>query len=1133
MPKLTEKEFAQLARSMPGASDDEIIAAAHQREAESYARMEQPSIWERLNTPMLDVPQFEHEEDDSVFTRWGKTAGNFVSDVAEGMTSPLGAATMLAGGGAALAGARGLFGLSRAARAVEAGLTVPYALEGGKNVLAGAIKGDPALATAGAVEAGLAGLGIRGAARRATAGRLPRPAVGSVDPLAPSVFPEEGVLDPSAARTMGPGMGGPRAGAGISEPSPYGGYSTTPVARALPGGPEFQVLGETGDPFRDFDRLLDPQASPLLSGEPYGILTAANPGGQAFDDATNTRLQGKLLQLLRQRGYDPIPQKGVFGGNPEPSFLVPGMGGAESKELGKLFKQQSVISAEGYHRLGDDATFPRRGGGLSQEADDFYSELELPDGRRVKYQLDFPEEAFEPAPVPGSARPGELVPAEATSGASLNPSTALAIASPAAAMAVPEDEASNWDEALRVGLVGAGAAGMAARFLPFKPKTSQFETNWELVDTSTGKVHSTYQSESSAIKARDFINRPGRAPLEHRRKPGTELGSKVLGFPGSSTVSVVAAPAAALAVPEDDASNWDEALRMGLLGAGVAGLGSTFMKGRAHKPVTGYRIKDQERMFARIERNFAQQIKERNLQNAKGMGFKLLRHLQATGQLDESSMPIIRRMQQQIERLEQELGNPSGSLRVGEVTAPSSTRLHADPAGVAEDALKPTNAHRVPGGSVGSTKSQLYAIAAPSAAFAVPQDDESNWDEALRAGLLGTAAVGMAARTFPPELKDRIDGMVRSMKANYKQRGIDPGERAAEIKTAIRKFVRSVEADPVKADSLEHGYETIALPAYRGIDYDLKRPITQVLKKAKGGGVELSGWSKQRMTAAYELGKTQDVLWGDPRWLYHATNGDPEAAVQFTRLLGAFSPGQKTHGNVLNAVEAFIRSARGEPAEEILDNMLHGHPRPNAVRDNLMRAIQGGRIFADKTEILSGNELGLKDEIPIDMWLLRALGANTDHTPTKGPYRLISEAVAKAAEEQGESPFSYMAKVWAGMQKIAGESTPSFSEGVAGLRLAGPLTDPKVQGEVLEQFDTFRERAFGLAAGRTDAGVSPIATSPRLPFAQWSEAVQSLYNAGHRGGDVLGKKVLPKTERPTTLDQMRQREAKRRVAATV
>lgn len=62
-----------------------------------------------------------------------------------------------------------------------------------------------------------------------------------------------------------------------------------------------------------------------------------------FDEATDAALEAEL----RRRGYTPLKQEGVYGGYPERSWLVIGMGPAEAAEVGWLFKQDSVATRYG------------------------------------------------------------------------------------------------------------------------------------------------------------------------------------------------------------------------------------------------------------------------------------------------------------------------------------------------------------------------------------------------------------------------------------------------------------------------------------------------------------------------------------------------------------------------------------------------------------------------------------------------------------------------------------------------------------------------------------------------------------------------------------------------------------------
>ncbi|MEK9723979.1 MAG: hypothetical protein VW405_10935 [Rhodospirillaceae bacterium] len=405
-------------------------------------------------------------------------------------------------------------------------------------------------------------------------------------------------------------------------------------------------------------------------------------------------------------------------------------------------------------------------------------------------------------------------------------------------------------------------------------------------------------------------------------------------------------------------------------------------------------------------------------------------------------------------------------------------------------------------------------------------------------------AVKGAAGWFPRPLKVYLDDIAAQMReqqrANWIAAGKDPkkfGPQVSQIQTAIKDIIRNdiSKGDAREAQRLIDGYFTTALPTnYRGVNFDARRPVHQLFRTGTpAGGATFDDVSQQRLALAYEQGvkRAAREQWGDSRWLYHLSNGDPVIAVQLTRLLGAFSPGQKTDANTLNAIEAFLRSMAGESVDSILGrkvpdparpgkmmrvgaSLSTGHPRPSTVEDNLQRAMKLGRIFAEKVEALAGAELGLHDDIPIDLWLMRAIGASSDTTPQGGAYRLISEAMAKEAEAQGENPFMYMAKVWMGMQDIVGTPSPSFAESAARLRLPGHLQTP---GIVEGTLGNIAYHAAGVKNPSVGEAYSVVATNPRLSFADWEREAQELFKQG-KTRDVLGKKPIPKEEDLVAVD---------------
>ena len=224
-----------------------------------------------------------------------------------------------------------------------------------------------------------------------------------------------------------------------------------------------------------------------------------------------------------------------------------------------------------------------------------------------------------------------------------------------------------------------------------------------------------------------------------------------------------------------------------------------------------------------------------------------------------------------------------------------------------------------------------------------------------------------------------------------------------------------------------------------------------------------------------------------------------------------------------------------------------GHPRPSTVQGNLTRAMELGRIFQTKVEALASAELGVASDIPIDMWLMRAIGAQSDRTPSDSLYRLIAESMAKEAKKKGEEPFSYMAKVWMGMQKIAGTPSASFETTASNIAFAKNLGDPANYPELLAQIESgaplkrllesrskktlkgkkgaakskAEEAAEALRDEDADAAkvivssVNPNAINPRdmnpnpaRSYEEWNDQARALLNAG-KNRDVLKPKWRP------------------------
>lgn len=119
--------------------------------------------WEAANRPLVDVPQpFDVDPNDPRVIAALKGVGNFGSDILEGMTSPLGAATTLLSLGTAGLARAGLSAAARRAAIAEAVLNAPQAAEGASEALQGVAERNAGRTLRGAVQGSLAGLGLRG-----------------------------------------------------------------------------------------------------------------------------------------------------------------------------------------------------------------------------------------------------------------------------------------------------------------------------------------------------------------------------------------------------------------------------------------------------------------------------------------------------------------------------------------------------------------------------------------------------------------------------------------------------------------------------------------------------------------------------------------------------------------------------------------------------------------------------------------------------------------------------------------------------------------------------------------------------------------------------------------------------------
>lgn len=392
---------------------------------------------------------------------------------------------------------------------------------------------------------------------------------------------------------------------------------------------------------------------------------------------------------------------------------------------------------------------------------------------------------------------------------------------------------------------------------------------------------------------------------------------------------------------------------------------------------------------------------------------------------------------------------------------------------------------------------RALSIAAPAVGMGIPDDPDTEADDYARLLLYGAGAAG-AVGYFPKRLKLELDTAAKELRAS--------GAKKTEVLTALRQKIKDIyPGNPKMGTKMADLYEARELPVHEGINFDQRRPLKQLLKKGKDGP-ELTDFSKQRILSAYKMGMDKTEGWGDPSYLGDMTAGSPELAVKLARFLGATSPGTKTHWNALQGLEFFIRTGlQGEDPKQVVNSMKSmGVINASSKLPNLKRAAQGGRIFQDKVEALAGAEVGALDDIPIDLWFLRAMGAQSERTPSGPAYDAVRQAVRKLAAENGEELFPFMAKVWTGMQHIAGSPTPSFKTAFEQMDLPTPVTDPEAQRWILDNMAELKRRIFK-GGGQRDlfAAEAPAKREVSYDKDKFRTDARTLFQESQRAGDVL------------------------------
>jgi hypothetical protein len=481
---LSKAQLAQLVREMPDASDEEILAEAKKRGGDDPQSLI-GKVWDKANAPLTDigsragkavgdaVDQRTLDESPTMAKLKGFTAGaaEAAGGVLDSFSSPLNLALSLTGLGGAAAARRGLTGAAKAAGAVEAALNAPLAAEGAKGVFEGVRDRDAGKAGAGALEAAIGLSGVRGGLR-------PHPSAGSLKPAlepaadvaAARVLPSAADRQPAASVSTKPNTARELAAIESESGSPSGKvYSpdeaasivaqlhsqnqgstfnlhkgdlggTDHYAVSVHKGREVPVAGKDLDPavVKDFidknhDLLQDPANSMGTwfnpeDGKSYLDVSQTVPD---LDQATKLGLDNDQLGIFDLKKFETLNLKRPMpeGAMPEAPLVreMPGNPGPEFQQVvdgavapAKTGLKPPVVEGE------QPLAFPRKNAVAEQKA-----------------KLDaFRADAQEKRMAGGS--------------------TALALAGPAAAVAIPDDPDSNLDDYGRIGLMMASTAALAA-----------------------------------------------------------------------------------------------------------------------------------------------------------------------------------------------------------------------------------------------------------------------------------------------------------------------------------------------------------------------------------------------------------------------------------------------------------------------------------------------------------------------------------------------------------------------------------------------------------------------------------------------------------------------------------------------
>lgn len=205
----------------------------------------------------------------------------------------------------------------------------------------------------------------------------------------------------------------------------------TPEGSIVHPGGNGQVLTSRPDPAKTLsttrlrpaqlapDTFVDPQSSPLVTHR-WAAISAAIDDEQAkrfgLGKYDNAARHVELGARLREMGFEPIEQSGVYGGAPEPSWLVFGITPEQAIKIGGDFHQDAVITNDHmwYTKAAKDPTDVGKAQAFDPQkirlgvADDDYVSITPVAGQDIRWTTAYDWESPHEQVDPKSAMSGDV-----------------------------------------------------------------------------------------------------------------------------------------------------------------------------------------------------------------------------------------------------------------------------------------------------------------------------------------------------------------------------------------------------------------------------------------------------------------------------------------------------------------------------------------------------------------------------------------------------------------------------------------------------------------------------------------------------------------------------------------------------